>query len=217
MHKIILLVTGAALVIFGVAYAINSFLAPELQQDYDLGEDDTVVNGLVTSVNDNSSHSGRTIVVETIGGENWLVIVPTPVENCLAADQVAPVFSLSVGDEVEVRGESGDNNQLTACNSLSHYVRIVSTAGEDPEAAAENKLRSAVLEQAAADHSEATFISIVALTEAEWSDGCLGLGGPAESCLAAITPGYSATLDVDGEMVVYRTDLAGNSIRLEED
>lgn len=48
-----------------------------------------------------------------------------------------------------------------------------------------------------------------------WSDGCLGLGGPAESCLAVITEGWKVELidAVSGKRFVYRTNLNGESVR----
>lgn len=59
---------------------------------------------------------------------------------------------------------------------------------------------------------------VVVLTayEKEWSDGCLGLGGPAESCIAMITPGYEVTVQVKGTEQKYRTDADGSQIRREE-
>jgi len=42
----------------------------------------------------------------------------------------------------------------------------------------------------------------------EWSDSCLGLGGPAESCAAVITPGYEVTMQAQGKTYVYRTNTA---------
>lgn len=52
--------------------------------------------------------------------------------------------------------------------------------------------------------------------EREWSDGCLGLGGPAESCIAVITPGYEITILAQGAERVYRTNEDGTIIRREE-
>ena len=49
----------------------------------------------------------------------------------------------------------------------------------------------------------------------DWSDSCLGLGGPAESCLAAITPGFSMVLVHDGTEYQYRTNLDGTVVRAE--
>lgn len=59
---------------------------------------------------------------------------------------------------------------------------------------------------------------VIVLTayEKEWSDGCLGLGGPAESCLAAITPGYEVTVQVKGAEQKYRTNTDGSDIRREQ-
>jgi hypothetical protein len=58
-------------------------------------------------------------------------------------------------------------------------------------------------------------IEVVNYEQVDWSDGCLGLGGPAESCLAAITPGYAVTLEANGEQYNYRTDLEGLAVREE--
>jgi hypothetical protein len=49
--------------------------------------------------------------------------------------------------------------------------------------------------------------------EREWSDSCLGLGGPTESCLQAITPGWEVSVQVKGTLHTYRTDASGSSIR----
>lgn len=50
-----------------------------------------------------------------------------------------------------------------------------------------------------------------------WSDGCLGLGGPAELCLAALTEGWQveAVDSETNETYVYRTNLNGDQIRRE--
>ncbi|MEM1256318.1 MAG: YbaY family lipoprotein [Cyanobacteria bacterium P01_H01_bin.21] len=49
-----------------------------------------------------------------------------------------------------------------------------------------------------------------------WSDGCLGLGGPAELCLAALTEGWRVELtDTAGENYIYRTNIDGTQVRRE--
>lgn len=49
-----------------------------------------------------------------------------------------------------------------------------------------------------------------------WTDSCLGLGGPAESCLMALTDGWQVeVIDTSEQRYVYRTDLTGQSIRRE--
>jgi hypothetical protein len=57
----------------------------------------------------------------------------------------------------------------------------------------------------------------VTQTESQtWSDGCLGLGGPAESCLAALVPGWRITVTSGSQRLVYRTSLSGSAVRLDE-
>lgn len=60
---------------------------------------------------------------------------------------------------------------------------------------------------------DADDILVLEAHEREWSDSCLGLGGPAESCLQAITPGYEVLLTIDDEEYRYRTNQDGTSVR----
>ncbi len=59
-------------------------------------------------------------------------------------------------------------------------------------------------------------VSFVSADGVEWSDSCLGLGGPAESCLQAITPGYKVVLAVGEKQYEVHTDEAGNAVRIKE-
>lgn len=58
-------------------------------------------------------------------------------------------------------------------------------------------------------------VEIVAVEEAEWPGGCLGLPAEEEACTLAIVPGYRVVLAVNGEQYIFRTDLDANVIRLE--
>ena len=59
-------------------------------------------------------------------------------------------------------------------------------------------------------------IVIMLIEDKEWSDGCLGLGGPAESCLMALVPGFRVEMQAKGQTYVYRTDKTGVSVRMEK-
>lgn len=60
-------------------------------------------------------------------------------------------------------------------------------------------------------------VTIESYERADWSDSCLGLGGPAESCLAVITPGWQVSLMVDGsDSYEVRTDELGEIVRIEK-
>lgn len=59
-------------------------------------------------------------------------------------------------------------------------------------------------------------IEIVAVTETEWPDACLGLGEEDEVCAQVITPGYEIRVRAGGQEYVIRTDLQGDVVRIEE-
>lgn len=58
-------------------------------------------------------------------------------------------------------------------------------------------------------------IVILQITDTTWNDGCLGLGGPAESCLQALVPGFKVEMLAKGKTYIYRTDKTGATIRAE--
>ena len=58
-------------------------------------------------------------------------------------------------------------------------------------------------------------IVIIQITETAWTDGCLGLGGPAESCLQALVPGFKVEMLAKGKTYFYRTDKTGEAVRAE--
>lgn len=55
-------------------------------------------------------------------------------------------------------------------------------------------------------------ISVVSAIGADWSDSCLGLGGPEVMCATVITPGYRVTLSANGKNYIYRTDADGSYV-----
>lgn len=57
-------------------------------------------------------------------------------------------------------------------------------------------------------------LSVVEAERTEWTDSCFGLGGPAESCLQAMTPGWRIVFEAGGQQYEVRTDEAGASFRL---
>lgn len=59
-------------------------------------------------------------------------------------------------------------------------------------------------------------VIIMTAFEKEWSDSCLGLGGPAESCLQVITPGWEVSAQANGTITTYRTNADGTSIRQQQ-
>ena len=57
-------------------------------------------------------------------------------------------------------------------------------------------------------------VTVLSAEETEFTDGCLGLGGPAESCLQAITPGWLVMLSANGQEYEAHTDATGQQVRI---
>lgn len=97
---------------------------------------------------------------------------------------------------------------------------VVTSADDAPEGSMHNlpvpDAVAAVREMVATELGvEEGGVIVMSANEKEWSDSCLGLGGPAESCLMAITPGYEVTVLAESEERVYRTNADGSVIRAE--
>lgn len=60
-------------------------------------------------------------------------------------------------------------------------------------------------------------VAIVSTEQMEWSDSCLGLGGPAESCAQVITPGWLVVFEANDQQHEAHTDETGANIRFVED
>lgn len=58
-------------------------------------------------------------------------------------------------------------------------------------------------------------IQLKSIEQMEWPDGCLGLGGPDESCVQAVTPGWLLVFTANGQEYRFRADQTGTVIRRE--
>lgn len=58
-------------------------------------------------------------------------------------------------------------------------------------------------------------LRIVQAERQQWSDGCLGLGGPTELCRAVIVPGWRVTVEGGRQTFIYRTNESGSIVKLE--
>jgi hypothetical protein len=59
-------------------------------------------------------------------------------------------------------------------------------------------------------------VTVISYEEETFTDSCLGLGGPAEMCLQALTPGYLIHLEVDGKPYEVHTDRSGTNVRTKD-
>lgn len=115
---------------------------------------------------------------------------------------------------------SGTTPPETTNGPVTNEMPVV-TSGENPEPGGIHDLSVepavvAARKDLAAKLSVAEkSIVIMQVSEATWSDGCLGLGGPAESCIQAEVPGFKVELLAAGKSYFYRTDKTGASVRTE--
>lgn len=97
-------------------------------------------------------------------------------------------------------------------------VRVESAAGAptpaDELSPAVEAARAALARQL---DMEPAAVEVLSFERREWSDSCLGLGGPAESCAAVITPGWQVMLGVQGQAYEVRTDESGQQVRVAEE
>jgi hypothetical protein len=102
---------------------------------------------------------------------------------------------------------------MSACGVATKTTGISTDSVNDelPPVAA-IKAREMLAEKLAINIEE---ISITSHDQMIWSDSCLGLGGPADSCLVAEVEGWLVVLTVDGKTHNARTDWLGDQIRFE--
>ena len=109
----------------------------------------------------------------------------------------------------------------TACGGGDGGSSDDPAADSHPTAAATSLLAgpvdaatAAIEALAAVSGRTAEEIKVVSVSPMEWPDACLGLPEAGEACAEVITPGYVVTLDLDGDVSVYRTD-EGTNVRLD--
>jgi hypothetical protein len=129
-----------------------------------------------------------------------------PAESCLQAITPGWLVMLSAnGQEYEAHTDA-----------TGQQVRIAGLDGSSSTGAVDAITASAAAVLADQLGIAPDAITVVSAEETEFSDGCLGLGGPEESCLQAITPGWIVTLSADGQEYVAHTDATGVQVRIAE-
>jgi hypothetical protein len=110
----------------------------------------------------------------------------------------------------------------TPDTNTSETSQVPVTSGENPEPG--NSIHDLSVEPAAAEARKDLAVKlsvaeksivILSITEKTWTDGCLGLGRPEESCLQALVPGFRVEMLAQGKTYFYRTDKTGATIRAE--
>lgn len=111
-----------------------------------------------------------------------------------------------------------DGNGSVDCNKMRQEysfpdIILKPDFCDSKEFEVESAVRSYAAEKAGVNED---LVIIISNNKKDWSDGCLGLGGPEEACLAAITPGYEVKVRVNGMEQKYRTNADGSEVRMEK-
>ena len=112
---------------------------------------------------------------------------------------------------------SGEQQESESNSPLSHKPGE-GEHNHEVIAALPDLVSKAVLDMAAQKLGiDSSKLRIVQSLQQEWSDGCLGLGGPAESCLQSTVPGWLVVLaDQEDNIYIYRANESGSAVRFDE-
>jgi hypothetical protein len=145
--------------------------------------------------------------IEDADWPNACLGLPEPDEAC--AEEIIHGYLITFTYEGESYGVRTDRS--------GNIVRL-EAAAQEPGTGEQPPAVSAARQALARELGVAPeTIALLSVEQQEWSDSCLGLGGPAESCAAVVTPGWQVMLGVDGQAYEVRTDLSGEAVRIAGD
>ena len=125
--------------------------------------------------------------------------------NTICSQVLVPGYRVIVG----TKGQS----LVYHTNKSGSVIKLNTKASEITDNGLPSQVKDTVLKAA----SEFIGSSRVRVTKAEqvtFTDSCLNLGGPAESCLRANTRGWKVTVKGASQTLVYHTSIDGDQIRL---
>ncbi len=125
--------------------------------------------------------------------------------NTICSQVLVPGYRVIVG----TKGQS----LVYHTNKSGSVIKLNTKASEITDNGLPSQVKDTVLKAA----TKLTGSSRVRVTKAEqvtFTDSCLNLGGPAESCLRANQKGWKVTVKGARQTLVYHTSINGNQIRL---
>ena len=153
--------------------------------------------------------------------------VPIPFHLLYSPSDIVPGYRYGMRAEIVVEDEQrwstvADYPVITQGAPVAVGL-LVEMTGDDPaqtDSPADDALPDAIATAIKTDLSQElgdVTLQVENYSRETWSDGCLGLGGPAELCLAALTEGWRVELiDIaTSESYRYRTNIDGTQVRRE--
>lgn len=144
----------------------TSTLPQAFESNVELGTD-----GIVTSVDVSGAMVDGPAIIDfkTDSGSLHTIAVPTIGRSlCVANEQIADVYTISIGDRISARGMTDENGRLVPCESELHSLQVESVYA-NPEVGISFKYRKSPdgYQREGEDHlfsSDPSFITGVALT-----------------------------------------------------
>ncbi|MBE9063168.1 hypothetical protein [cf. Phormidesmis sp. LEGE 11477] len=142
-------------------------------------------------------------------------------DSCLGISSVDEIClpALTEGWIVEVTAGDQSSSSFYHADATGNNIRFASSRTDQPPS---EDLPETIQSSVRAIHARYLGVSVenvhvISHRPQTWSDSCLGLGGPAESCLSVLIEGWIvevADLTEDSDrLAFYHTDSTGESIR----
>lgn len=130
MNKTILYVVIAVVIVVGGFFALNSYIYREKQADFTPGET-VAAKGEVLAVDREQITFDGPFVLTLKSDKNELITIEVPsmgLPLCAAYqnNNIADVYAIEAGANIEVRGIVGENGSVVPCESPDHYLRVLS-------------------------------------------------------------------------------------------
>ena len=144
-----------------------------------------------------------------------VLVISMTMASCQIEADKSPLPQQRVEVESENCLSSPSNNTTESC--LGEKIPDSSPVEEQYQESLSSNLGNLVLEELSSQTKiPVKNLTIVAAKRETWSNGCLGLPKLNEFCTQMLVEGWRITIG-DGEQTwVYRTDLSGENIKLEQ-
>lgn len=133
--------------------------------------------------------------------------------GCLGLARPGEICTQSLVEGWRVVVSNGRRNWVYRTNRNGRVLRLESQVAINNSNNLPADVTNAVLRDAAQRlNVSSSQVKIVKAERRNWSDGCLGLGRPQDSCAAVVTPGWLVTVESRQQRLVYRTGDRGGAI-----
>lgn len=128
--------------------------------------------------------------------------------GCLGLPKPDEFCSQALVEGWRVTLSDGRSNWVYRTDLKGEVLRLETQTAFDLPA----KVVDAVLNEAARQSVPGSQLRIIAAERRDWSDSCLGLGGPEVLCAAVIVPGWLVTVQAGEQRLIYRTSNSGSPV-----